>query len=319
MSAAESSKRAAAEARRLKLLSRGKDRLYKITQGSAEATPADRSLEFSTTERHADASEPAASGTDGSNSDVLDDRGPSRSQSLPQSHDQLQEDVTPRETEPSSMPDEPMSPPPNTLWGTPRAPTRTDTGNPHDTPFATFPEDRKTAGRWAKYADTKDNLSLAKSVQRQKLSWHQACDAAVQTTHLLRMLAALLLGILLRAAKTVIYTGQTVKSWQRFLIHLYDVPPIALLSVVQLSAIGVVAGQFRALPSCIPHQAYSRVSTSSQCQRKGLLAVAEKLAVAFVPSAVTVYRQYGLVRLLLRAIADGVCVFLLTCMLLTSV
>lgn len=66
-------------------------------------------------------------------------------------------------------------------------------------------------------------------------------------------------------------------------------------------------------------QAYSRVSTSSQCQRKGLLAVAEKLAVAFVPGAVTVYHQYGLVRLLLQAIADGVCVFLLTCMLLTSV
>lgn len=102
----------------------------------------------------------------------------------------------------------------------------------------------------------------------------QACDAAVQTTHLLRMLAALLLGILLRAAKTVIYTGQTVKSWQRFLVHLYDVPPVALLSVVQLSAIGVVAGQFRALPSCIPHQVQNKQNgwTSAVCGHFVLLA-----------------------------------------------
>ena len=36
MSALESNKRAAAEARRLKLLSRGRDRLQQITQGPAE-------------------------------------------------------------------------------------------------------------------------------------------------------------------------------------------------------------------------------------------------------------------------------------------
>lgn len=84
----------------------------------------------------------------------------------------------------------------------------------------------------------------------------QACSAAVQTTHLLRMLAAVLLAILLRAAKTVIYTGQNIASWQRFLIHLYDVPPVLLLSVVQLSAIGIVARQSKLLPSCIPDKVY---------------------------------------------------------------
>lgn len=40
MSATESTKRAAAEARRLKLLARGKDRLQQITQGPAEGRTA---------------------------------------------------------------------------------------------------------------------------------------------------------------------------------------------------------------------------------------------------------------------------------------
>ena len=80
----------------------------------------------------------------------------------------------------------------------------------------------------------------------------QACNAAVQTTHLLRMLAALLLAVLLRLAKSVIYGEQHIAPWQRCLVHLYDVPPVILLGVIQLSAIGVVAWQSKRLPSCIP-------------------------------------------------------------------
>lgn len=80
----------------------------------------------------------------------------------------------------------------------------------------------------------------------------QACNAAVQTTHQLRMLAALLLAVLLRLAKSVIYGNQQIAPWQRPLIHLYDVPPVILLGIVQLSAIGVVAWQSKRLPSCIP-------------------------------------------------------------------
>ena len=86
----------------------------------------------------------------------------------------------------------------------------------------------------------------------------QACTAAVQTTHTLRMVAALLFAILLRVAKTVIYGGHQLVLWQQPLLHLYDVPPVVLLSIVQLSAIGIVAKQFKTVPSLIP-QAVSSV------------------------------------------------------------
>ena len=91
----------------------------------------------------------------------------------------------------------------------------------------------------------------------------QACNAAVQTTHLLRMLAALLLAVLLRVAKSIIYGEQQIAPWQRPLTHLYDVPPVILLGVVQLSAIGVVAWQSKTLPSCIPETVSCQIQETS--------------------------------------------------------
>ena len=77
------------------------------------------------------------------------------------------------------------------------------------------------------------------------------------------MLAALLLAVLLRLAKSVIYGEQQIAPWQRPLIHLYDVPPVILLGVMQLSAIGVVAWQSKRLPTCIPETVSCQVQETS--------------------------------------------------------
>lgn len=79
------------------------------------------------------------------------------------------------------------------------------------------------------------------------------------------MVAALLFAILLRVAKTVIYGRHQLVLWQRPLLHLYDVPPVVLLSVVQLSAIGIVAKQFKTLPSLIPQAVSSTVAFKLVC------------------------------------------------------
>lgn len=58
---------------------------------------------------------------------MLTDRVVSRSQSLPQESLQPQDhsqDGLANETERSKVPEQPVSPPPNTLWGTPRASAR---------------------------------------------------------------------------------------------------------------------------------------------------------------------------------------------------
>lgn len=80
----------------------------------------------------------------------------------------------------------------------------------------------------------------------------QASTAAVQTTHLLRILAAFALAVLLQIAKATIYSSQHSSHWQHVLVHLYDVPPVVLLTLVQLSAVGLVARQYKNLPSIIP-------------------------------------------------------------------
>ena len=80
----------------------------------------------------------------------------------------------------------------------------------------------------------------------------QASTAAVQTTHSLRLLAALALAVLLQVAKATIYSSHQISCWQQALAHLYDMPPVILLTLVQLSAVALVARQYKNLPSSIP-------------------------------------------------------------------
>lgn len=85
----------------------------------------------------------------------------------------------------------------------------------------------------------------------------QAVAAAVQTTHLLRLSAAVVLVMLLRAAKSVIYSGTEIASWQRSLTHVYDLPPLVLLTLLQLSAILLLAKMYHDTPTTIPSKVCS--------------------------------------------------------------
>ncbi len=88
----------------------------------------------------------------------------------------------------------------------------------------------------------------------------QATAAAVQTTHLLRLSAAVLLIMTLRAAKSVIYGGTDIAGWQRALTHVYAVPPLVLLTFLQLSAICLFARMYHDTPSTIPSKVCSHCS-----------------------------------------------------------
>ena len=83
--------------------------------------------------------------------------------------------------------------------------------------------------------------------------------AAIQSTHLLRLLAAVVLVMLLRADKTTMYSDTEPTSWQRSIMHVHDVPPLLLLSVLQLSAILLLAKMYHDTPSTAP----SKVSRCS--------------------------------------------------------
>ena len=85
----------------------------------------------------------------------------------------------------------------------------------------------------------------------------QATAAAVQTTHLLRLSAAVLLIMTLRAAKSLIYGGTDVAGWQRALTHVYAIPPLVLLTLLQLSAIFLFARMYHDTPSTIPSKVCS--------------------------------------------------------------
>ncbi len=85
----------------------------------------------------------------------------------------------------------------------------------------------------------------------------QATAAAVQTTHLLRLSAAVLLIMTLRAAKSLIYSGNDITGWQRALTHVYAVPPLVLLTLLQLSAIFLFARMYHDTPSTIPSKVCS--------------------------------------------------------------
>jgi len=88
----------------------------------------------------------------------------------------------------------------------------------------------------------------------------QATAAAVQTTHLLRLSAAVLLIMTLRAAKSLIYGSTDIAGWQRALTHVYAVPPLVLLTLLQLSAIFLFARMYHDTPSTIPSKVCSRRS-----------------------------------------------------------
>ncbi len=85
----------------------------------------------------------------------------------------------------------------------------------------------------------------------------QATVAAVQTTHLLRLSAAVLLIMTLRAAKSLIYGGTDITGWQRALTHVYAVPPLVLLTLLQLSSIFLFARMYHDTPSTIPSKVCS--------------------------------------------------------------
>ena len=82
----------------------------------------------------------------------------------------------------------------------------------------------------------------------------QAVSAAVQTTHMLRLVTAILLIMLLRAAKSAMYSTGEIVAWQQALLHIYDLPPLVLLALLQLSAIALPAKLFHDSPSSIPNK-----------------------------------------------------------------
>lgn len=84
----------------------------------------------------------------------------------------------------------------------------------------------------------------------------QAVAAAVQTTHLLRLLTAVALVMVLRCAKSVMYSGKEVSSWQQAVVHVYDLPPLVLLLLLQLSAIAVPAKMYHDTPSTVPQKVH---------------------------------------------------------------
>lgn len=84
----------------------------------------------------------------------------------------------------------------------------------------------------------------------------QAVAAAVQTTHLLRLLTAVALIMILRVAKSVMYSGKETSSWQQALVHAYDLPPLVLLTLLQLSAIALPAKIYHDSPSTVPQKVH---------------------------------------------------------------
>ena len=63
---------------------------------------------------------------------------------------------------------------------------------------------------------------------------------------------AVLLVMTLRAAKSAIYNGTEVSGWQQHMTHVYDIPPMVLLTLLQLSALSLFARTYHATPSTIP-------------------------------------------------------------------
>ena len=66
-------------------------------------------------------------------------------------------------------------------------------------------------------------------------------------------------------------------------------------------------------------QVQMRLSLGTQAGQKGMGPTLMKLATAFAPSAISVLHKFRLLQCAAHAVMDGVCVFLLTCMLLSPI
>lgn len=62
--------------------------------------------------------------------------------------------------------------------------------------------------------------------------------------------------MILRDAKSTMYSGKQVSSWQQALVHVYDLPPMVLLTILQLSAIALPAKMFHDTPSKVPQKVH---------------------------------------------------------------
>lgn len=252
------------------------------------------------------------------------DQSLTRSHSLPQEATQpleadANEPLPVRHAETAARPenDQPMSPPPNTLWNTPRASDRNRSGGEAAQIFTASAEEPKMAN-WAKYnkqaAELISKADKTKAKLRQ-ISWHQATAAAVQTTHLLRLSAAVLLIMTLRAAKSLIYGGTDVAGWQRALTHVYAIPPLVLLTLLQLSAIFLFARMYHDTPSTIPSKVMGRVTAHSDNETANVLSLVKKVVLVLAPSLLAFYQQMSLARSAAKAVLDGTCVYLFAGML----
>ncbi|DBA83477.1 TPA: hypothetical protein ACH3X2_006408 [Trebouxia sp. C0005] len=321
----EVSKRSIAEARRQKLLARGKDRLQQITQGQPQKDVADSSAEVPHVEagRESQNINAASPLTQTPTSLCSADQSLTRSQSLPQEVTQplragVNEPLPVQHAETAARPakDQPMSPPPNTLWNTPRASDRNRSGDEAAQTFTASAEEQKMAN-WAKYDEQAAEL-ISKAdnrAKRRQVSWDQATAAAVQTTHLMRLSAAVLLIMTLRAAKSLIYGGTDIAGWQRALTHVYAVPPLVLLTLLQLSAIFLFARMYHDTPSTIPSKVMGRVTAHTDNETGNLLSLVKKVTMVLAPSLLTLYQQISVARSAAKAVLDGTCVFLFAGML----
>lgn len=185
----EVSKRSMAEARRQKLLARGKDRLQQITQGQPQKDVADHCaevphMEIGRESQNIDAATPLQTSL------CSVDQSLTRSHSLPQEATQpleadANEPLPVRHAETAARPenDQPMSPPPNTLWNTPRASDRNRSGGEAAQIFTASAEEPKMAN-WAKYNEQAAELISKADKTKAKLrqiSWHQASSACLIT------------------------------------------------------------------------------------------------------------------------------------------
>ncbi|KAL0025858.1 hypothetical protein WJX79_007562 [Trebouxia sp. C0005] len=251
------------------------------------------------------------------------DQSLTRSQSLPQEVTQplragVNEPLPVQHAETAARPakDQPMSPPPNTLWNTPRASDRNRSGDEAAQTFTASAEEQKMAN-WAKYDEQAAEL-ISKAdnrAKRRQVSWDQATAAAVQTTHLMRLSAAVLLIMTLRAAKSLIYGGTDIAGWQRALTHVYAVPPLVLLTLLQLSAIFLFARMYHDTPSTIPSKVMGRVTAHTDNETGNLLSLVKKVTMVLAPSLLTLYQQISVARSAAKAVLDGTCVFLFAGML----
>ncbi|KAL3155677.1 hypothetical protein ABBQ32_012703 [Trebouxia sp. C0010 RCD-2024] len=250
------------------------------------------------------------------------DKSLTRSQSLPLQatkplESQADEPSSQKEPEPAGRPmQQPSSPPPNSLWNTPRASDRANTRSESSKAFA-LPTEEPKHDLWAKYDEAAACTSRRSDqpISITHISWHQAVAAAVQTTHLLRLLTAVALIMVLRVAKSVMYSGKETSSWQRALVHAYDLPPLVLLTLLQLSAIALPAKIYHDSPSTVPQKVMKRVRANADTGADTFASVIKKAVLFMAPSLLHAQQQLSTARMTTQAVLDGTCVYLFAGML----